>query len=597
MSVKTAEPDSARTAGVGRADASPRTGSAPSRARPRGEILSRSSVPEREIEAAGRRLEADNVAVEAMLDLCWEVEDQGNTQESAALSIAGARRAEALGRIDVALDLRANAIRKLHALGDLRGAVDYGAKSMRWMRQVDDVLPKVRLLTVLGLAYAGLERIDRAIECLRRAQALPIATSPVAAYLLAIKSGETLMLFGREAEAAAEYRKAYAILKRLPGADADAYRQGYTRITLAQTLLMAAIKDARPLDAAEIHTLLDASHRPVECVAVLRVPYLAVRGLAMAVTGDHGKDWVEDFLALPQNEILVEEGWSQAAVCAWATLEATQHGRLAVARSLLDRIDPADAVLAWPSWAASWHRAYAEVHAAAGDHKAAVDAYRAFATVDQRARERHVTLAFEMADRASRADEIQQRRREASNRAERLARRNSALAAEKAQLAETVLTDALTGIGNRRALELRIAALRARKRSKTCTVVIGDVDHFKAINDTFSHQIGDKVLAVIGSLLGRSARDQDCIARWGGEEFVLLFHNPVGLRRIDGIRKTVETFDWSAIDPNLRVTISFGAALWPTSTDFTVALSLADERLYAAKRSGRNRVIMEPSGA
>ncbi len=545
-----------------------------------------------ELDTARDRLARDATPPDAMLDLCWQTEDEGRVRDAVALSLCAAELAAAAHHADAALDLSANAIRLLHALGELRGAVDYGQCALKWVRRGQGVLPRVRLLSTLGLVYAGLGRIDRAVECLRKAGTLPVSTSPEAAYLLAARRAETMQLLGLRGSAAAEWRKALGILRRMPARASNAYRQVCSRVTLSNVLLLAHVHEGEPVDMGEVGALLGEAGRYIGSVRSQDTHYTAACGLAAALQdGDAEGRWVEAFLALADEVVATEEGWAQAAVCAWATIEAVQHGRLDVARGLLGKIDPARAPLAWPSWAAVWHRAMGEVLAAAGDHAAAVAAYRAFAETDKRNRDHQVRMAFEMADLASRASEIQSREREASSRADRLARHNAALAAEKAQLAESALTDALTGLGNRRAMALRVTALRARRRAAHCTLVIGDIDHFKSINDRFSHQVGDRVLAAVGALFGGSTRKSDCAVRWGGEEFLILYGSPVGLQRLDALRRSVESRDWTTLAAGLAVTISLGAAPWTSSTDFDTALALADKRLYAAKRAGRNRVV------
>lgn len=155
--------------------------------------------------------------------------------------------------------------------------------------------------------------------------------------------------------------------------------------------------------------------------------------------------------------------------------------------------------------------------------------------------------------------------------------------------------DGLTGLCNRRHFDSELAQefSRARRFKRDMTVVMADIDHFKQINDHFSHQTGDKVIKTVGNILRESCRMIDVVARYGGEEFVLLLIEtpaPKAAILCEKIRAAIEQHDWSAIDTELGVTISMGI-----SDDLTVAspeamLSMADAKLYEAKRGGRNQV-------
>jgi diguanylate cyclase (GGDEF)-like protein len=159
-------------------------------------------------------------------------------------------------------------------------------------------------------------------------------------------------------------------------------------------------------------------------------------------------------------------------------------------------------------------------------------------------------------------------------------------------------TDPLTGITNRReffeALEREIA--RADRRRAPLAVAILDLDHFKAINDRHGHLAGDAILVAAAGMLAGELRRQDVLARWGGEEFVLLLPDTDA----DGARIVAERcrarlqaapvdFEGTAVE----VTASFGVAARPTGPAAASGEALvraADEALYRAKREGRNRV-------
>lgn len=155
--------------------------------------------------------------------------------------------------------------------------------------------------------------------------------------------------------------------------------------------------------------------------------------------------------------------------------------------------------------------------------------------------------------------------------------------------------DSLTGLHNRRYLDDQITQefSRARRFKRDLTVVMADIDSFKSINDKFSHQTGDDVIKIVAKILRDSCRMIDVVARFGGEEFVLLLiETPVHKARLlcEKIRTAIEKYDWTAIDPELRVTISMGLTDDLALADPQAMLSDADSKLYEAKRAGRNQI-------
>ncbi|WP_210276391.1 tetratricopeptide repeat-containing diguanylate cyclase [Rhizobium pisi] len=158
-------------------------------------------------------------------------------------------------------------------------------------------------------------------------------------------------------------------------------------------------------------------------------------------------------------------------------------------------------------------------------------------------------------------------------------------------LASAVYLDALTGLYNRKYLDSRFKELTSEKRPYSVAML--DVDHFKAINDNFSHMIGDQVLSAIGTILRNQLRATDQAIRFGGEEFVILLTGtPRAAADVcERLRSAVEHWDWSTICNGLRVTISIGVAGSLSANSPKEILEIADQKLYTAKKSGRNRVV------
>ncbi|MBR6451013.1 MAG: sensor domain-containing diguanylate cyclase [Fibrobacter sp.] len=159
--------------------------------------------------------------------------------------------------------------------------------------------------------------------------------------------------------------------------------------------------------------------------------------------------------------------------------------------------------------------------------------------------------------------------------------------------------DGLTGLMNHRSLEesLRTEKVRADRKKYNIGVLMMDIDHFKRVNDTYGHQVGDEVIKGIASAIsGEIRKEIDVVARYGGEEFVvaLIDTTPEGMiETAERIRKAVGKLEFNVHQPDpLRVTVSIGAFLVePGFTDMKKAVNNADQALYKAKDGGRNQVV------
>jgi diguanylate cyclase (GGDEF)-like protein len=163
------------------------------------------------------------------------------------------------------------------------------------------------------------------------------------------------------------------------------------------------------------------------------------------------------------------------------------------------------------------------------------------------------------------------------------------------ELEQQIREDALTGLYNRRYLDFRIENefTRAKRYNRNLSVVMADIDQFKKVNDAHSHMVGDEVLKVIAHLFRDNLRGVDFVARYGGEEFVLLLPETPSNGAIlvcERIRCEIESYNWEAIRPGLRVTVSFGVAYDINVDGHVQMLAQADAKLYEAKRGGRNQV-------
>ena len=133
-------------------------------------------------------------------------------------------------------------------------------------------------------------------------------------------------------------------------------------------------------------------------------------------------------------------------------------------------------------------------------------------------------------------------------------------------------------------------ASRARRYATPLSLLILDIDHFKAVNDNFGHQAGDAVLVELARFISAHVRAHDVFARWGGEEFALLAiqsDRDEAMRLAEKLRQAVAEHDFPSVE---RLSISIGMATYRPEEGIQALVARADEALYGAKNAGRNRV-------
>lgn len=163
--------------------------------------------------------------------------------------------------------------------------------------------------------------------------------------------------------------------------------------------------------------------------------------------------------------------------------------------------------------------------------------------------------------------------------------------------------DDLTGLDNRRAFlaSAEHALSRRERKGESLALLILDLDHFKHVNDTHGHQVGDLVLVAVAEVLARSVRvDVDVVGRLGGEEFAVLLprcDEEAAQRVAEDIRMAIEAARIATPAGEIAATVSVGCASIADGETVSTALQQADEALYAAKRGGRNRVALRVKGS
>ena len=164
---------------------------------------------------------------------------------------------------------------------------------------------------------------------------------------------------------------------------------------------------------------------------------------------------------------------------------------------------------------------------------------------------------------------------------------------------DKAMHDSLTGLPNRLAYDERIELEEARwKRYQLpLSIIVWDIDHFKAVNDNYGHKAGDKALSLIGQLLHHNCRATDFIARFGGEEFVMLLPSTGkngALILADKIRSIIEQSGFNSNGESIKITISCGISEFVDQYSHEEVFEQADEALYMAKEQGRNCCMVSP---
>lgn len=190
---------------------------------------------------------------------------------------------------------------------------------------------------------------------------------------------------------------------------------------------------------------------------------------------------------------------------------------------------------------------------------------------------------------------------------ERLAGMRDTLLAQKGQLeqllnrlSEQAVRDELTGLYNRRYMMNRLDQELAHpdRHAGALAVVLIDIDRFKEINDRYGHRVGDAVLRAVGLVASSALRQGDVVARWGGEEFLILLPltpDATAVSAIDRLRTVLRDHPVSVAQPQLRVTFSAGLAMAGPGERAEQIIERADLAMYEAKRAGRDRTVVSVS--
>ena len=450
----------------------------------------------------------------------------------------------------------------LVALGDLETGFALLTDCQKRTKSCTDPLANWRARTAYAVALFDTKDFDRATEA--AAESLDYAETS------GLAKGSVLI-----ARSIASRMAARALGEhRLAGREIDNTLLARTEDQL-RSILTEAQAENLPYEIAECHCYLGllAWTRGEDAAAAAH--YIA------AITASR----------VAEDEVLLAE------TSYWYAYLLAGQGAFGEAVSLLAAIEAMAVALATPRMKLRHFDMRFRIAEMAGDWKAAFDYHKIY---HEMVVEDYRRLASARAYTMKLALDLEtMRRKEDSARLERerLLEENLRLAAEQREAVLASRTDPLTGLGNRRELQLRCRDW-AESGVTHAALLLFDIDHFKRINDIFSHATGDMVLRQIAGLLGDIGPEGSLAIRMGGEEFLLLLPGTAAgdaFADAERLRLRVQDHDWSAVTPKLEVTCSIGLADWSLTDRLEAALHIADANLYAAKNAGRNRCMATPA--
>ncbi len=538
--------------------------------------------------------------VRALNSLSTELARTGDAKLAFAHAREAQNLAESVGDRQLDAETR-HAIARCHFyLADFMPALGYLMEAAQLYQDCGDLPGAATAFAGVGLCQHRLGAQDDAVASLVRAlesaRELKLETLEINIHN---SLGSTLIAAKRVAEA----RNYLATGIEL--AQATENRSLLTKLLLNQSLLAKQHGDelaATDADAAqdEYQRGLEQVTRALALARELDNPYdeahcLGQTGTMQRLLRRHGEaaDILARTLALGrklnephvQAEALMELG--SLGVAEGRIDDAKQH--LAEAIAIARRI-AARAVLAEACESLS------HVLEQAGDPAGALALYKEFHAV------REGELAGSRKHAAHAAQlwvEFQDASRSASRyrqKAESLAADRAALAKEAKALIEVSQQDPLTGLLNRRGLDARIDMLMAASdvNDVPLSIALIDVDHFKRINDTFSHAVGDAVLRRMAGVIRAHCRQNDLAVRYGGDEFLLVLSGAdveMGALVLQRLKRASDASPWQGEARGLKVTLSIGIATRPKGGPLRAVVAAADRALYEAKGAGRDRIV------
>lgn len=492
-----------------------------------------------------------------------------DSAEATARAEAAVADAAALGRAD--LEQRARLVRAdlLRRRGAVAEAGRIAQDVHRWATEAHARHLLARASFVLTAVFQELGDLSGALE--HAVSAVDLLDDDAAPALRVDHLVRLADVLGLSRDAAAPERYAAVLLLAEELGDVDRQvrilnNRSYTdqlagrfEDALAASTRMQALaaEHGRPLDVGGLDTVARALMglgRFDEAETAL-LPGLAPEVLGASADGDAGADFLLTLAEVQRRRGAVDAAQRTLVEC---VRRCRRHGLTAIrVRARAEQ---------------------AELHAAAGDFRAAFEEHK-----------RHV----------AELTELQSAQRDARARTLQAMYETTEARRQSRRWRELSLRDPLTGLYNRRYVDEELPRLLEAPGAELVWVALLDLDHFKTVNDTCSHAVGDEVLRAVAGLLQETGAPGpgSFAARLGGEEFVLVLPGPDAgalARHLELVRAAVAAHPWAGLTGGLPVTVSVGAASTAEVADRTAAqlLGRADARLYRAKREGRDRVVV-----
>ncbi len=483
------------------------------------------------------------------------------------------------------------AVRKAAAIGDrVRESLarSFYARVLAEGQEVVEAADEV--VAALRLSRATDNPLSRSVACVN----LAIICSRLALYEAAVDLSRQAVTQAERADDPEAYAHA---LSNYGSLHADyLYRYSLVPETEREAYLDLAIRESRRA-TSYAHAQEDGEMQRLSGYNL--VEFLLMRGDLAAA--EAAWDAVEAAPGAPSRRSQVQRGHVRSLLL----LGQGHPGALAALEESLDRC------LGYPfrelALFASEHRS--RLLAEAGQYEAAFHEHRRFHALfreqNNQDHSRHMQYSIIL-------DQIEEMRAlvAAENaRVARLAQQHASLSSQAEQLARESLEDALTGLANRRRLDQVLGLLAAENRAYAIAIL--DLDHFKRVNDRFTHAVGDRVLRRVAEIMqrvlagaGAPGPDLRLAVRLGGEEFAIALADskapPItrdeACAICEALRQAIAAEGWAAVTPGLAVTASLGVAMSDEAPDAAGRMWIADARLYDAKHAGRNRVAWDDSG-
>jgi diguanylate cyclase (GGDEF)-like protein len=483
-----------------------------------------------------------------------------------------------------------------HYAGRVRESMLAGYRALELFGRTASAQRLLRTLALQAINIARLGDAPEALDLLDRGMKQLVAEPPPAREqcLFWNNAGVVYHVLGQFALAVDAAEKAAALLASTQDADLPficACNVLTYRVELARSRGPEALHD-------ELPTALDALVAHISCLQASGRQHLIARCVEAAVEGMIVLRRFADARVLLRRQIDALRSNATSPKRGGLELRLAQVERLGGRRAVAAKhVASALQLLAEGQDQFQLARAHQEqslLDETRGRWRAALESHKRFAEIRER-------LSKAQADSRAQAFTVRLDLERSRAEAELLRRRNAELEGDMHRLSDEAgefrrqaLEDPLTGLANRRQLHLGVADLRSLHRGELIPLLVIDIDHFKRVNDEFSHAVGDAVLSEMGQLLRQWSRPHDVVARIGGEEFVIVFGGSLrpggALQVAERLRRAIEDHDWSLHAPSLRVTASIGMAACAPDEPFEAALMRADAALYECKRAGRNQV-------